>query len=60
MTHLARVRLSECFLVIHLGGEKVEHLARLGIFFAGLGIFLASMGFFWWCSLYAKKIKIPK
>ncbi len=32
----------------------MEHLASLGIFFAGLGIFLISCGIFWFVSVYEK------
>jgi hypothetical protein len=32
----------------------MEHLASLGIFFAGLGIFLISCGIFWFVSIYEK------
>ncbi len=37
----------------------MEHLASLGIFFAGLGIFLISCGIFWFVSVY-EKINTPK
>lgn len=37
----------------------MEHLATLGIFFAGLGIFLCSLGIFWFVDVY-KKINTPK
>ncbi len=37
----------------------MEHLASLGIFFAGLGIFLISCGIFWFVSVY-EKIYTPK
>lgn len=37
----------------------MEHLASIGIFFAGLGIFLASLGIFWFISVY-EKINTPK
>ena len=36
------------------GGENMEALSGLGIFFAGLGILLASFGLFWFVSLYSK------
>ncbi len=37
----------------------MEHLAIIGIFFAGLGIFLLSLGVFWFIDVY-KKINTPK
>ena len=37
----------------------MEHLATLGIFFAGLGIFLFSLGIFWFVDVY-NKINTPK
>lgn len=37
----------------------MEHLASLGMFFAGLGIFLISCGIFWFVSVY-EKINTPK
>jgi hypothetical protein len=37
----------------------MEHLATLGIFFAGLGIFLCSLGIFWFVDVY-KKINTPE
>ena len=37
----------------------MEHLATIGIFFAGLGIFLFSLGVFWFVDVY-KKINTPK
>jgi len=37
----------------------MEHLATIGIFFAGLGIFLFSLGIFWFVDVY-KKINTPK
>jgi len=37
----------------------MEHLATIGIFFAGLGIFLCSLGVFWFVDVY-KKINTPK
>ena len=36
----------------------MEHLATMGIFFAGLGIFLCSLGIFWFVDVY-KKINTP-
>jgi hypothetical protein len=45
--------------MLYFGGEDMEHLGALGIFFAGLGIFFIGCGFFWWCSLY-EKIHLPK
>lgn len=32
----------------------MEHLATIGIFFAGLGILLLSFGVFWFVSVYQK------
>ncbi len=37
----------------------MEHLATIGIFFAGLGILLSSFGLFWFVSVY-QKIKSQK
>ena len=37
----------------------MEHLATIGIFFAGLGIFLFSLGVFWFVDVY-KKTNTPK
>ena len=37
----------------------MEHLATIGIFFAGLGIFLGSLGIFWFVDVY-KKTNAPK
>jgi hypothetical protein len=37
----------------------MEHLATIGIFFAGLGIFLFSLGVFWFVDVY-KKINTPR
>jgi hypothetical protein len=37
----------------------MEHLATIGIFFAGLGILLLSFGVFWFVSVY-QKINTPK
>ena len=37
----------------------MEHLATLGIFFAGLGVFLCSLGIFWFVDVY-KNINTPK
>ncbi|MFK5856880.1 MAG: hypothetical protein QM503_12180 [Bacteroidota bacterium] len=37
----------------------MEHLATIGIFFAGLGIFLGSLGLFWFVSVY-EKVVTPK
>ncbi len=37
----------------------MEHLATIGIFFAGLGILLFSFGIFWFVSVY-QKINSPK
>ncbi len=37
----------------------MEHLATIGIFFAGLGILLGSFGIFWFVSVY-EKINISK
>ncbi len=39
--------------------NEMEHLATVGIFFAGLGIFLCSLGIFWFVDVY-KKINTPK
>ena len=39
--------------------NKMEHLATIGIFFAGLGILLFSFGIFWFVDVY-KKINTPK
>ncbi len=36
----------------------MEHLATIGIFFAGLGILLFSFGIFWFVDVY-KKINTP-
>lgn len=36
----------------------MEHLATIGIFFAGLGILLISFGIFWFVYVY-KKIHTP-
>ena len=41
-----------------LNNNKMEHLATLGIFFAGLGFFLCSLGIFWFVDVY-KKINTP-
>ena len=44
-----------CYIVIiHFGGENMENLSSLGIFFGGLGFLLLSFGLFWWVSLYEK------
>jgi hypothetical protein len=32
----------------------MEHLASIGIFFAGLGILFVSFGVFWFVSVYEK------
>jgi uncharacterized membrane protein len=37
----------------------MEHLATIGMFFAGLGILLSSFGIFWFVSVY-EKINTPK
>jgi len=37
----------------------MEHLATIGLFFAGLGILLTSFGIFWFVSVY-QKIHTPK
>jgi uncharacterized membrane protein len=37
----------------------MEHLATIGMFFAGLGILLSSFGIFWFVSVY-QKINTPK
>jgi len=39
--------------------NEMEHLATIGVFFAGLGIFLGSLGIFWFVDVY-KKINTPK
>jgi len=39
--------------------NKMEHLATIGIFFAGLGILLCSFGIFWFTSVY-EKVNTPK
>ena len=39
--------------------NEMEHLATIGIFFAGLGILLFSFGIFWFVDVY-KKINTPK
>ncbi|PKV49701.1 hypothetical protein ATE84_1736 [Aquimarina sp. MAR_2010_214] len=37
----------------------MEHLATIGIFFAGLGTLLCSFGIFWFASIY-QKVNAPK
>lgn len=37
----------------------MEHLATIGMFFAGLGILLSSFGIFWFVSVY-EKVNSPK
>jgi hypothetical protein len=45
--------------MLYFGGENMEQLGALGIFFAGLGIFFIGCGFLWLCSLY-QKINLQK
>ena len=37
-----------------LGGENMEVLGTIGVFFAGLGLLFISFGLFWFVSLYEK------
>jgi hypothetical protein len=41
----------------HFGGENMDNLASLGIFFAGIGVFFLGCGLFWFVSEYSKKNK---
>ena len=50
---------SKLDFTLHFGGENMEHLGTIGIFFAGFGVMMGSFGFFWWVSLY-EKINFPK
>jgi len=38
----------------HFGGEDMENLGSIGIFFGGLGILLLSFGLFWFVDVYKK------
>ncbi len=42
-----------------INNNKMEHIATIGIFFAGLGILLCSFGIFWFTSVY-QKVNTPK
>jgi len=41
----------------HFGGENMENLASLGIFFGGIGVLFIGSGLFWFISEYSKKNK---
>jgi hypothetical protein len=43
----------------HFGGEDMENLGPIGIFFGGLGLLLLSFGVFWFVDVY-KKSKMSK
>ena len=38
----------------HFGGEDMENLGSIGIFFGGLGLLLLSFGLFWFVDVYKK------
>ena len=41
----------------HFGGEDMENLGPIGIFFGGLGLLLLSFGVFWFVDVYKKSKK---
>jgi len=38
----------------HFGGENMENLDAIGMFFGGLGLLLLSFGLFWFVDVYKK------